>query len=62
VSWEKHEGNITDVLADRESGKVPNFKRWVTVRVQHLRSILNARLSTGINKFLDGVNTSMRWP
>lgn len=45
--------DITHVLVHRQTRKALKLTRWFTVCVERLRSILESRLATTIDKFLE---------
>lgn len=52
MSGEEYKGDIIHIFGRRGSRQVPDFEWGVSGRVEHLRSALNGRKSTRINKFL----------
>lgn len=61
MSWKENKGYISRIISKDLPNRVGisetlyagKFERRLASRVEYLRSILDSRLSTGINKFLE---------
>jgi len=52
VAGKEHKGDISNVFRITETGYISDFERRVTIGIEHLGSVLDTGLTSGINEFL----------
>ena len=59
MTRKKDKSHITDIFTITKTGNLTDFERRIPTRIEDLRSILDGRLTTGIDEFLLKADTEV---